>query len=455
MFDLGTLLLALTVVELVMAAVLLLFAATGQKVDGIVELALALLVGSLGCLAAAAAAATRNPLLLYIASVSFVVIFVMMARAMRRLQGEAPRKRMEAAIVLIALALDGWFVLGSFNVVGMFVVNSALFAVITALTAADLLAERRAELRPGCRVLGLLFVVFSLFMVFRALVRPFIENNTGPFPQVTLIDLIAGFVSIAAAIVWTVGFLWTVCSRSAYRLKRANADLERFSGAVAHDLKAPLNSIIGFLGIMKKTPGGIADAEALEYLDSATAAAWRMNEFIDDLLERAVGINTNQAFSSVDTAECSRDAEKNLHSQLARTGGIIATVGLPTVLGSKAQLTRLFQNLYDNALKYRSPDRQPVITVTATAQNDGVAFSISDNGLGIPAEAQQSVFNYMERGGTANGESGSGVGLAECKRIVESHGGAIWVESGIGGGSVFHFTVKQPAVQSVSLHPRN
>lgn len=445
MFDIATLLVSLTAVELIMSAVLLLFTATGHKVKGIIELALALFIGSFGSfLAFAAATPPVNRYFLFAASVCFVIGILLTARAMRSLQFMAPRKVMELSCLAIALIFNGWFILGEFYIVGMFVVNSALFAMIGLFSAVDLLSEKRPDLKPGCRILGIMFGLFASFMAFRALARPFIENGTGPHPQVTTIDTMAALVAIATAILWAVGYLWTVYGASEYRLKRANADLERFTGAVAHDLKAPLNSIVGFLGILKQPENGRDPEKTLDYLNSANEAAWRMNEIIDDLLEQATNANEEQVFKSVDTQLCSSNAVKNLDFHFKSTRSKIMADDLPVVWGNKTQLTRLFQNLYDNAIKYQNPNKPPVIIVKAACQDGTASFSVRDNGIGVPDDANETIFDYMQRVDAVKKVTGAGVGLAECRRIVEVHGGTIWVESLSDGGSAFHFTLKLP-----------
>ena len=443
MIDVATLLISLTAVELIMSMVLLLFTAVGQKVKGVVELAIGLMIGSVGSiLAFVAASPPANRYYLFAASICFVVGIIMTARAMRSLQKYAPRKVLEACCLAIAVIFNGWFILAEFYVVGMFVVNSALFAVITTLTALDLLREKRLDLKPGCRILGIIFCLFAGFMAFRALIRPFVENGIGPLPQVALIDGVAALVAIVAALLWAVAYLWAVYGASEYRLKRANADLERFTGAVAHDLKAPLNSIIGFLGILKQAGADVAPQKSEEYIASASQAAWQMNEIIDELLDQATHANDEQKFDVVDTNLCSQKAANNLAFQFMSSGCRVSASQLPSVWGNQTQLIRLFQNLYDNAIKYRDSDREPSIIVTTTPQDDMVLFSVSDNGIGVPDDANDYIFDYMHRVGDAKRTVGTGVGLSECRRIVDVHGGSLWVDGVPGQGSTFQFTLK-------------
>ncbi len=444
MFDIATLLVSFTAVELIMSVVLLLFTATGQKVKGIMELALALLIGSLGSvLAFLATNPPPNRFYLYTASLCFVVGVLLSARAMRHLQYFARRKLLETLCLGCAVVFNGWFILVHSNAVGMFTVNSALFAVIGAFSAVDLLREKRPDLKPGCRLLGVLFALFAGFMALRAAIRPFLENGTGVLPQVTLIDTLAALVALAAAILWAVGFLWTVYGASEYRLRRANADLERFTGTVAHDLKAPLSSITGFLGILKRSPKAMDPEKSQEYLGLANDAAWRMNEIIDDLLDQATNANHQQLFARVDANCCSRDAIKNLQFQIKRLGGTLSVQDLPVVWGNKTQITRLFQNLYDNAIKYQDPAQALEINVNATCQDEIVTFAVADNGIGVPDGANDRIFDYMQRVGDTETVSGVGLGLSECRRIVENHGGVIWLDPASNGGSTFYFTMRR------------
>lgn len=444
MFDIATLLVSLTAVELIMSLVLFLFAATGQKVKGIIELALALIFGSLGSiLAFFAAGQPVGERYLFVASISFIVGVLLSARAMRSLQHLAPRKVLEILCLGVAVVLNGWFLLAEANLVGMFVVNSTLFAVITGFAAADLLSEKRLDLRPACRILGVMFCLFAGFMALRALVRPFLEDGLGSHPQVTQIDALAALVAIAAAILWTVGFLWAVYTASEYRLKRANAELERFTGVVAHDLKAPLNSVVGFLGILKQSDEGVNPEKFRDYVNSASEAAWRMNEYIDDLLDQASNANQEQTFEKVNTHICSQDAIKNLEFRVLRSEAKFSSQGLPVVWGNRTQITRLFQNLYDNALKYQDPTRPPVVSVRANCQDGIATFSVSDNGVGVPFEDTDIIFDYMQRAGDRQTVNGVGLGLSECRRIVEAHGGVIWVEPASDLGTTFCLTLPQ------------
>lgn len=444
MFDISSLLLALTVVLLVMSGVLLLFTATNLivKVSGIVEMALAMMIASLGAFSASAATFPPNPYFTYVAAICFVLSVLMSARAMRRLQQTKPRLLLEAICLVIALTFNAWFLLFNFELLGMVVVNSLLFTVMGGCAAADLLREKRPDLRPGCRTLGILFAAFALFMLSRAITRPFMGGYSELNPQITLIDSIAALVGMTAAIVWSVGFLWTIYSSAEYKLKQANAELERFTSAVAHDLKAPLGSIIGFIDLIRHNSNNFGEAENQEYMGLASSAAWRMDAFIDELLSHARTAAEEPVFAPVDPSVCGRNAKHNLCQQLESTGGQIRIPHLPAVLGNQMQVTRLFQNLFDNALKYRSPMRPPVIDVKSEHENGVVAFSVRDNGIGIPAAALVSVFNYLERIEQPTDIKGSGVGLAECKKIVETHGGTIWVESVVDEGSTFHFTMR-------------
>jgi len=444
MFDIATLLVSLTAVELIMSLVLFVFAATGHKGKGISELAFALVFGSLGSILAFVA--TNQPAgerFLFVASILFVLGVLLSARAMRSLQYFDPRIQLEIACVSIALVLNGWFLLIEANLVGMFVTNSALFAIISGFAAYDLFSEKRPDLKPGCRILGAMFGVFGGFMAFRAVIRPFLEAGTGPFPQVTTLDSLAALVAIAAAILWAVGFLWAVYGASEYRLKRANAELERFTGVVAHDLKAPLNSVIGFLGILKQSGKGTNHEKSSDYLNSASEAAWQMNTYIDDLLDQASAANQEQLFERVDTGICSGDARKNLEFSIQRSGANFVISRLPAVWGNKTQITRLFQNLYDNAIKYQGPAASPEISVKADCQDDIATFFVSDKGIGVPPDDVDTIFDYMQRSGGQGLVSGVGLGLSECRRIVENHGGVIWLEPPKDKGTTFCFTLPQ------------
>jgi signal transduction histidine kinase len=226
-------------------------------------------------------------------------------------------------------------------------------------------------------------------------------------------------------------------------LERSNRDLESFAYVASHDLQEPLRTIAGYLEILNQDYAGQIDAQGRRYLSVAADGATRMSRLLSDVLEYSrVGQRAEQ--EPVDTDGVVRTVLTNLEAVIHEKAASIDVVSrLPVVSGSSSQLTQLFQNLVGNALKF-SGDR-PRITVSAAQQEDGWLFSVADSGIGIPAGDRERIFDAFQRLHNRDQYPGTGLGLALCKRIVESHGGRIWVESQAGAGSTFHFTLPRAA----------
>jgi C4-dicarboxylate-specific signal transduction histidine kinase len=226
-------------------------------------------------------------------------------------------------------------------------------------------------------------------------------------------------------------------------LERSNAELEHFASVVSHDLKAPLFTIGGFAGVVRRRWGEGLDPQARTYLDLICQGTLRMERLIDGLLIYArVGMGA-KAGAAVDCNRVLAAALSNLKAAAEECHADISSEHLPVVTGDETQLVRLFQNLIGNALKYRRED-PPRIRVFARPGVDaaGWVFSVSDNGIGIDPAHSERIFQIFQRV-HADEEtfSGMGIGLAVCKKIVESHGGRIWVESVPGKGATFSFTL--------------
>ena len=226
------------------------------------------------------------------------------------------------------------------------------------------------------------------------------------------------------------------------RLASVNADLEQFAYAAAHDLDEPLRTLENALG-------AVAAAEGAEALELARASARRMRALIRDLLEcMLVGASASDR-EQTDLSTPLDWALRNLEQRLRDTGARVTRDTLPSVRCDPIQVARAFQNLIGNALKFRS-DAKPRIYVGARVTRSEVEISIRDNGVGIRAEHHEIIFEPFTRvharpSAPAGGdpESGSGIGLALCRRIVQRHGGRIWVESEPGKGSTFRLTLKR------------
>lgn len=229
-------------------------------------------------------------------------------------------------------------------------------------------------------------------------------------------------------------------NKLAGELRRSNNDLQQFAYAASHDLQEPLRGIAGFAGLLEKRYKGKLDKEAEEFIDFIITDAKRMQELIKDLLaysqlEKNIDISSN--------ANCSvilEEALNNLRLAMEETGAQITYDLLPTLTVDASQMKRLFQNLIGNAIKFRG-EGKPRIHVSAKRGKDEWVFSVQDNGIGIEPQFLERIFVFFQRLHPRQEYEGTGMGLAMCKRIVEQHGGRIWVESMPGRGSTFYFTI--------------
>jgi len=225
------------------------------------------------------------------------------------------------------------------------------------------------------------------------------------------------------------------------KLQSCNEDLEQFAYVISHDLQQPLQSIIGFGQILMLHYQEILDEEEKDSLSTLVNSGLRMRQMIRDLLTYSrVGTEGKKLVPT----DCNRVLEKvlaNLHSSSTQNHANFICADLPTVMGNETQLLQLFQNLIDNALKFSRPAFSPQITISVKPEGEQWCFSIQDNGIGIKPENFNRIFGIFQRLETETEYPGTGIGLASCKKIVQRHGGRIWVESELGVGTVFYFTL--------------
>jgi len=223
-------------------------------------------------------------------------------------------------------------------------------------------------------------------------------------------------------------------------LARSNRDLEQFAYVASHDLQEPLRMVATYTQLLAERYQGTLDANADKYIHYAVDGALRMQILVQDLL----------AFSRVGRQGADREltdcnavieaASRNLQAAIQESGARIEHSPLPKVVADGSQLAQLFQNLIANAIKFRRTE-PPRIDVSAKREHTEWIFSVTDNGIGIAPEHADLIFVIFKRLHTHEEYPGSGIGLAICKKIVEQHGGRIWVESRQGGGSIFKFTL--------------
>ena len=232
-------------------------------------------------------------------------------------------------------------------------------------------------------------------------------------------------------------------------LARSNQELETFASVVAHDLRSPLLTISGYCQLLQEELGDRLDGVTLDYCNQITSGAARMNRLIEDLLEYSRAARSRQPLQQVDMESVLVQAKANLEASIREYGARIESGPLPTVIGDQTQLVQLFQNLIGNAIKFRR-EEAPRVRLMALPDGVGWRFSVEDNGIGIEREYFDQIFQTFQR---LHGHRypGTGIGLAVCKKIVERHGGQIWLDSVVGQGTTFYVTI--PGDKKVSAKP--
>jgi len=224
-------------------------------------------------------------------------------------------------------------------------------------------------------------------------------------------------------------------------LARSNAELEQFAYVASHDLQEPLRMVSSYVALLDRRYRGKLDPEADKHIAYAVEGAKRMRGLIKDLLLFSRAGRVGQQPAPVDAGRAAEAARANLRGLIEETGASVTIEPLPKVLGWESQLVRVFQNIIENGIKYRGKDI-PRVSVGADRHGAEWVFRVKDNGIGIDSKYFEKIFRIFQRLHDRKAYAGSGIGLAIAKRIVEHHGGRIWVESAPGQGSTFYFTAK-------------
>lgn len=223
-------------------------------------------------------------------------------------------------------------------------------------------------------------------------------------------------------------------------LKRSNNELEQFAYIVSHDLQEPLRMVYSYTNLLEKKYKSKLDGDAGQYIGFITSGMQRMFDLIHDLLDYSRIIFTGKESQKVDCNKVLENVLETLSISIEETQAEISCDQLPEVSGDRTQITRLFQNLVSNAIKFRS-EAKPKIHIGADAGSNECTFYVNDNGIGIESEYFSRIFLMFQRLHEREKYPGTGIGLAVSQRIVERHGGRIWVESEPGKGSKFYFTL--------------
>ncbi len=224
-------------------------------------------------------------------------------------------------------------------------------------------------------------------------------------------------------------------------LKRRNEELENFAYIASHDLREPLRMVTNYLMLLEKRyKGKVLDEKAYEYIHFAVDGANRMSRLIDDLLEYSRVKRVGRPTESVDMGQVLEQVLGSLRVSLDGAVALVTHDSLPTITADSIQMHQLLQNLISNAVKYRRGEN-PRVHVSAELKGPEWVFSVQDNGIGIPEDQYERIFKMFQRLHTQDEYPGTGIGLAIAKKIVERHGGHIWVQSELGCGSTFYFSI--------------
>ncbi len=260
--------------------------------------------------------------------------------------------------------------------------------------------------------------------------RPLLQEN-GECREVLLIGHdVTGERRAAAAL-----------EKYAAELARSNDELQQFAYVASHDLQEPLRSIVSFVQLLERRYRGRFDEDADEMIAYIAEGGNRMQVLINDLLAFSRISTRGRAFAPLHLDEAVDDAVLDLRTLITESGAVVRYGGLPTVLGDRGQLVQVFENLIANAIKFRRPDVAPEVTISAVRDRKMWHVMVADNGIGIEAEYFDRIFVIFQRLHTRDVYPGTGIGLAIVKKIVERHGGRVWVDSVPGEGTVFHVTL--------------
>lgn len=233
-------------------------------------------------------------------------------------------------------------------------------------------------------------------------------------------------------------------------LARSNRELKHFAEVAAHDLQTPLRTISQFTQLLHREALNQLSEQARQWSTLIMDGSKRMQALVESLLSYSRLEAPLPSLEPVDFRSVFEEAKSNLAGRIRETGAEICASELPWVLGNRTQLVQVLQNLMENGMKYNASPT-PRVAITARREGDAWAFSVSDNGIGIAPDHREQVFEMFLRLHTQQEYPGTGIGLAICRRIVERHGGRIWIESTEGGGSAFHFTLVAANVYATGI----
>ncbi|MGB2695604.1 MAG: ATP-binding protein [Dehalococcoidia bacterium] len=229
-------------------------------------------------------------------------------------------------------------------------------------------------------------------------------------------------------------------AQQAEELRRSNTDLEMFASIASHDLQEPLRTVSSYVQLLERRYASQLDDDAREFIRYAVDGCGRMHTLINDLLTYARVGTRGKPLEATDCEAVLTDALSDLQRSIEDAQATITHDQLPSIPGDRAQLRQVFINLIGNAVKFRG-NKAPRIHVSAEQQEGNWLFCVRDGGIGIAPEYHDRVFVIFQRLHGRDEYAGTGIGLAVCKKIIERHGGNLWVESQLGKGCTFYFTL--------------
>lgn len=304
---------------------------------------------------------------------------------------------------------------------------TVLFAVLLALGAGLAFVIRYAVLKP----------IDQLTEQVRTVAAGDFDHRLGVDRPAELSELSSHVDSMRGRIVSA----WRSASDQAEELRRSNGELEQFAYVASHDLQEPLRKVASFTQMLEQRYGPQLDERARQYIHYAVDGAKRMQLLINDLLDFSRVGRVSSERVATDSGEALTRALDNLSAKLEDSGAMVTHDDLPLVKGNRLQLTQLFQNLVENAVKFRS-EEPPRVRVEARRTGDMWEFSCSDNGIGVEPKYADRIFLIFQRLHPRDVYPGTGIGLALCRKIVEYHGGQLWLDGTAGDrGATFRWTL--------------
>ena len=229
--------------------------------------------------------------------------------------------------------------------------------------------------------------------------------------------------------------------KRAKELEAANKDLEQFAYVASHDLNEPLRMISSFTQLLERKYKDKLDPDANDYIHFVVDGATRMQKLLTNLLDFSRVSTHAKPFEQVDTKTIVEQVISILQQLITENNASITIDDLPVIKADEMQMLRVFQNLIENAIKFKKKTELPKIHISCTKQSNMVQFSVADNGIGMEMQYHDRVFMVFQRLHSVKDYPGTGIGLSVCKRIVERHGGTIWFESTVNEGTTFYFTI--------------